>query len=140
MGGTGRTPLSIILDANTCIHFLNGTSPSVVEGIRQHESEITLCSVVKSELLYGARNSARVAENLQKLRRLFSLFPSFDFDDLAAEHAGVIRADLRRAGTPIGQADTMIAAIARAHDATLVTHNMREFVRIVGLRLEDWES
>jgi len=34
----------------------------------------------------------------------------------------------------------MIAAIARAHDLTLVTHNNSEFSRVAGLRMEDWES
>ncbi|MBS4096017.1 MAG: hypothetical protein KGZ83_04155 [Sulfuricella sp.] len=32
------------------------------------------------------------------------------------------------------------AEIARAHDATLVTHNVGEFSRVAGLRLEDWEG
>jgi tRNA(fMet)-specific endonuclease VapC len=32
-----------------------------------------------------------------------------------------------------------IAAIALANDLTLVTHNTREFARIDGLRLVDWE-
>jgi tRNA(fMet)-specific endonuclease VapC len=34
----------------------------------------------------------------------------------------------------------MIAATARAHGLTLVTHNSAEFVRVPGLPLEDWES
>jgi tRNA(fMet)-specific endonuclease VapC len=33
----------------------------------------------------------------------------------------------------------MIAAIALAHHLTLVTHNTREFGRVEGLHLEDWE-
>ncbi len=32
------------------------------------------------------------------------------------------------------------AECARAHDAVLVTHSTREFVRIAGLRLVDWEE
>jgi len=46
---------------------------------------------------------------------------------------------LEQAGTPIGPNDLLIAAIALAHQATLVTHNTREFERIVGLLVEDWE-
>ncbi len=61
-------------------------------------------------------------------------------DDQCAEHYGVIRAELERAGTPIGPNDLMIAATAKAHDITLVSHNTREFSRVVGLRLEDWET
>jgi tRNA(fMet)-specific endonuclease VapC len=61
------------------------------------------------------------------------------FDDAAAEAYGRLRAELARRGTPIGPNDLMIAAIALAHDLTLVTHNTAEFSRVSGLRLEDWE-
>ena len=42
-------------------------------------------------------------------------------------------------GTPIGPYDLQIAAIALVNDLTLVTHNVREVVRVEGLRVEDWE-
>jgi tRNA(fMet)-specific endonuclease VapC len=59
--------------------------------------------------------------------------------DEAARKYGEIRAELSRAGTPIGPNDLMIAAIALVHGSTLVTHNTREFSRIKDLKLEDWE-
>ena len=94
--------------------------------------------MVKAELLYGARHSAHVESNLQKLERFFEPFTSFAFADVAAEWYGQIRAHLRRSGQPIGANDMMIAAIALAEDAVLVTRNQDEFRRIVGLRLEVW--
>lgn len=130
-----------LLDANACIRILNRTSEALVARLRQHEPfEIRLSSVVKAELLYGARRSARVQPNLELLQRFFEPFVCLPFDDLCAEHYGVIRADLEHAGSPIGANDLMIAATARAHDLVLVSHNTREFSRIVGLRLEDWEA
>lgn len=66
-------------------------------------------------------------------------FVSFPFDDEAAEVYGRIRADLEKLGTPIGPNDLLIAAIGLANDATVVTHNTREFSRIADLKLEDWE-
>jgi tRNA(fMet)-specific endonuclease VapC len=45
---------------------------------------------------------------------------------------------LGEAGTPIGPHDVLIAATARRHGYTLVTHNTREFIRVPGLLLEDW--
>lgn len=74
------------------------------------------------------------------LATLFAQFHSLPFDGRAAQIFGEIRADLARKGTPIGPYDLQIAAIALAHNVTLVTHNSVEFGRIATLRLEDWES
>jgi len=65
---------------------------------------------------------------------------SRDVDDRCAEDYGVLRDELDRAGAPIGPNDLLIAATARAHNAILVTHNVREFSRVAELRIEDWES
>jgi tRNA(fMet)-specific endonuclease VapC len=129
-----------LLDTNACIHVLNNTSPNLVARFAA-ESPVTLrlCSVVKAELLYGARKSHRVARGLTSLERFFRPLISVPFDDDCAHEYGRIRADLVRAGTPIGANDFMIAAIARRHDLTVVTHNVDEFARVVGLAVEDWE-
>ena len=103
-------------------------------------SLVRLSSVVKAELLYGARKSTRMAENLRLLERFFDTIASLPFDDRCAEEYGLLRDELDRAGTPIGPNDLLIAATARAHRATLVTHNVREFSRVAELRIEDWES
>jgi len=73
-----------------------------------------------------------------KIDRLF--FEILDFDPEDARHAGEVRAQLALAGTPIGPYDVLIAGQALARSLTLVTHNMREFQRVVGLSIEDWES
>jgi len=70
---------------------------------------------------------------------LFADFTSVPFDDEAASKYGEIRSDLARKGTPIGPNDLMIAAIALAHESVLITHNTREFNRVTGLKVEDWE-
>jgi tRNA(fMet)-specific endonuclease VapC len=130
-----------LLDTNACIRLLNGTSPPLEDRLRRVDpSEVCLCSVVKAELVYGARRSSRVAENLDLLRRFFLPFMSVAFDDPCADHCGRVRAELAAQGTPIGPNDLLIAATALAHDLTLVTHNIREFSRVTGLRVEDWEG
>ena len=128
-----------LLDTDVCIDLLSGTSPALVRQLaRRHPSEIVLCAVVKAELLFGARSSARVAANLALLATFFEPFACLPFDDDCAGHYGLIRADLGRSGSPIGPNDLLIAATARTHDLTLVTRNTREFSRVVGLRVEDW--
>jgi len=127
-----------LLDTNVCVHLLNARHPTILEHFRSHgPADIALCSVVKAELLAGARRSQRVEANLQLLKAFFAPLQSLPFDDTCAEHYGQIRADLLAQGTPIGPLDTLIAAIARAHDATLITHNTSEFGRVPALKLED---
>ncbi len=60
-------------------------------------------------------------------------------DDQFAVIYGQIRAQLAASGTPIVPNDLLIASIALANNLILVTHNTREFSRVEGLRLEDWE-
>jgi len=133
--------LTYLLDTNVCIRFLNGTHPAIAAQMRATApTDIALCSVVKAELLFGARRSSHVQANLQLLARFFQPFACLAFDDRCAEEAGQIRATLADQGNPIGPNDVLIAATARAHDATLVTHNQNEFSRVTGLRLEDWET
>ena len=130
-----------LLDTNSCIQLLNRKESSVSRRIAlQAPHEIALSSVVKAELLYGARHSMHVEENLSLLRSFFAPLVSLPFDDRCAEEYGQIRADLRRQGRPIGPNDLLIAATARAFDAILVTHNNAEFGRVAGLRMEDWEE
>jgi tRNA(fMet)-specific endonuclease VapC len=129
-----------LLDSNACIQLINDKHPVILQHFRQHSpAEIALCSVVKAELLFGAYRSGRVEANLQRLTVFFEPLQSLLFDDVCADHYAKIRADLQAQGKLIGGNDMLIAAIARAHNVTLVTHNTGEFSRVVGLRLEDWE-
>jgi tRNA(fMet)-specific endonuclease VapC len=130
-----------LLDSNVCIRLLNGTSPVLASRLAQHTPrEIRVSTIVKAELLFGARHSERVESNLRLLRAFFGAFDSVAFDDLGAEHHGRVRAELARAGQLIGPNDLLIAASALAHDLVLVTHNVGEFSRVAGLRWEDWEA
>ena len=130
-----------LLDSNACIRLLNeSASSNMARKLAElTPDDIRLCSVVKSELYYGAYKSTRRDRNLANLNRFFSQFISLPFDDNAAAIAGQVRAQLDVAGTPIGSNDLLIAAIALSNDLTLVTHNTREFGRINGLKCEDWE-
>lgn len=131
--------MSYLLDTNICISFLNERDTKLRSRIRRSApQELKLCAVVKAELLFGARNGARSAENLRKLDQFFGVFESFPFDDDAADTYSVLRTELRRAGNPIGANDMLIAATALAHRATLVTRDGDDFLRVPGLRVEIW--
>ena len=89
------------------------------------------------ELYYGAYKSGRPEENLARVEGL--AFPVLEFDREDARSAGEVRARLSGAGTPIGPYDVLIAGQALARKLILLTHNRKEFERVPGLRLEDWE-
>ena len=101
--------------------------------------EIVTCSVVKAELFYGAMRSSNPTQTYQVQEAFISQFKSLPFEDQAALIHGRIRAQLAATGKPIGPYDLQIAAIALANDLTLVTNNTREFCRVDGLKLEDWQ-
>ena len=132
--------MSYLLDTNACIYYLNPGHHGLSWRVRESAADILLCAVVMAELYFGAYHSQRREESLAVLRRFSAQFPCLPFDDAAAEQCARIRADLHSAGTPIGPYDLQIAGIALASSLTLVTHNVREFRRVDGLRIEDWEA
>jgi tRNA(fMet)-specific endonuclease VapC len=128
-----------LLDANAVIAVLNEPAGPVALRLRQHQpTEIGLSAIVMHELYFGAFKSQRRERNLTLVDGLrFEVLP-LDQDD--ARHAGEIRALLAAQGTPIGAYDILIAGQARARALTLITRNLREFVRVPGLMTENWQA
>lgn len=89
--------------------------------------------------MYGAFKSQRQSSSLHTIEAFLSGYPNLDFDADTARIYGQLRAELEKKGTPIGPNDLQIAAIALAHNLTLITHNTSEFSRVTNLSLEDWE-
>lgn len=132
--------MNYLLDTNACIAYLNRADSQVRKHMQLLKpSQIVLCTVVEAELYYGVMKSADPIKNLERLLPFVRQFVSLPFDKAAAKEFGRIRAELSKAGTPIGPYDLQIAAIAVAHGVTVVTHNTREFTRVQGLQLVDWE-
>lgn len=126
------------LDTNIVIALLREDARVLHQLERQPQGSVALPAIVMQELCYGAYkgNPDRLADNLLKVRHL--RFPVMAFTAQDAEGAGRIRAELARAGTPIGPYDALIAAQAQTRQLALITHNTREFARVPGLRVEDW--
>lgn len=128
-----------LLDTNICIAILKNSDLAVIKKLKSlTPDQIVICSIVKAELFYGARKSQYVEQNLSLLTKFFDQIESLPFDDFATDHYGSQRAILEKAGTPIGQADLMIASIALANDLTVVTRNQKEFLRVQNLRVDVW--
>lgn len=130
-----------MLDTNILIYLLKNKPPSIAETINALDKDAVLCMsfITHAELLKGAERSSRKAKVLLQLIQLTQLIPvQYNTNHSLCEHYAAQFTRLKEAGTPIGANDLWIACHALSRNATLVTHNVREFERIVGLKLEDW--
>ncbi len=131
--------MSFVLDANTVIARLNGDQ-QVSERLRQLKTEdVVLCAPVLAELEFGAWNSRRREQNLERLHHLAGGMRFEDFGFGAARHFGRLKAHLRRQGVSKSDFDLAIAAIALDLEAVLVSDDRAFFDgSIDGLRVENW--
>ena len=131
-----------LLDTNACIALINGTEANVRRRFQRavaRESVVLLSSIVAFELWHGVAKSQRQDRNRPRLEAFLAgplEWTTFDEDD--AEAAGIVRAELEAEGAPIGAYDVLLAGQARRRRAILVTSNAKAFVRVAGLRWEDW--
>jgi len=132
--------VNYLLDTNVCIELLRGRNPIIATKLATlNPQTVTICSVVKAELFFGANRSTNPKNALTTVKAFIENFHSFPFDDQAAEIYGELRAFLTKTGNIIGPNDLQIAAIALAHKLIVVTHNTKEFARVPNLNIEDWQ-
>ena len=132
--------MKYLLDTNAFIRYVNGSSQSILNKVLEvGDHNIAVSAISRAELSYGVTKSKR-CEFTQALHESFlRRIETIDFDSTAASYHGTQRIRLEQQGDMIGTYDLLIACIALASDLILVTHNVREFSRIEGLRFEDWE-
>lgn len=126
--------MKYLLDTNACIAHLRRRDSRVTARLQQSSpAEVAVCSVVRSELLFGAKRSRDPERERSVVEAFLAPMSSLPFDDAAAEKCAEIRDALESTGARIGAYDMQIAAIAISAGLTLVTHNAREFARVPGL-------
>ena len=126
------------LDTNICSYILRRHPASMLERFaRLHPSQVWLSAMVAAELRFGASKlgSPRFSAAVEGWLAGFTIKP---WPVEATHHYARLRADLQRAGQPIGGMDMLIAAHALAEDCALVTNNARVFHRVPGLAVEEW--
>jgi tRNA(fMet)-specific endonuclease VapC len=135
-----------LLDSDTLSH-LWAHHERVESRLRQVEdtdvgtTSVTKCEVLRTrcENLLKAEDPEQVLRaqrRLDRSERLLGELIVIRFDEAAVqqlEHLSQVRT-LKR----IGRADLLIASIALANDATLVTRNLKHFRQVPGLKVENW--
>jgi tRNA(fMet)-specific endonuclease VapC len=108
--------------------------------IQNHRpSDLSICAVTLAEIYYGIEKSpVKKKERRKKIERICSQLEIYPFDDLAARKYSIIRTQLEKDGIVISERDLQIASIAMANKLIAVTHNVKEFKRVLNLGVEDW--
>ena len=127
------------LDTNTCVYFLNGKYESVREKIiKTPPNEVAIPIIVKAELILGAYKSKKKKENLEKVELFLAPFEIIPFIDAMSYVYADIRSNSEKSGKIIGPNDLLIASIVKFHEGILISNNILEFKRIIGLNIENW--
>jgi len=130
--------LKFMLDTTIVVYVVKNRPESARTAFRRHSGQICISSVTWGELVFGAERSSQPERNLTDIEAMAARMEIVPFDQQAATHFGQLRAELYRLGSQIGPYDTMIAGHARALGLILVTNNMKEFLRVPGLRVDNW--
>lgn len=127
-----------LLDTDTLVFYLRGREDVRRKLLAVPSPELFTSSVCLGELYYGAAKSQRPADRKTEVDRLRDALRVIPLGNAETERFGELKALLERRGERLADADLMIAATALTHDLTAVTHNLRHFRRIDGLRVERW--
>lgn len=130
--------LKYMLDTNISIYTIRSRPPEVRAAFKTHDRQMCISSITLMELIYGAEASAAVDRNLRDVEAFAARLEVLGFDEHAAAHTGQVRAELKRAGRPIGSYDEMIAGHARSRGLVIVTNNTKQFEHVTGIRLANW--
>lgn len=128
-----------LLDTNICIYIAKYNPASVRAHFAQHSAnELAMSVITLGELRFGAEKSQAKEQAMAVIDELASLINVEALGEEVTEHYGDIRAKLQKSGLIIGNNDLWLAAHARSQDWVLVTNNEKEFLRVEGLRVENW--
>ena len=127
-----------VLDTNTLIYFFKGIGHVSENLLSKPPREIGIPTIVLFELEVGIAKSKSSEKRIKQLQDLIDTVNILSFGTDEARAAAAIRAQLEKRGMIIGPYDILISGTALARNATLVTHNRKEFGRIKKLRIEDW--
>lgn len=127
-----------LIDTDIMIYALKGV-PKVVANFERHAAAPKAFSVITyGELVYGARKSSRVEENMARVRRTAELFPVIDANRSIMDAFGSLKAHVERIGRRTDDFYLIIAATALTLSYSLVTNNEKHFESIPGLSTENW--
>lgn len=132
--------MKFLLDIDICIYWLKGKSTVKTKVEQVDWSDIAICVITATELYFGAYNSNKIEQNLKTAENFIQSITVLPLSNNTLKKFGQLKAQLRKAGTPVADFDLLIASVAISTNLILVTNNTRHYQRITGLNLENWNS
>jgi tRNA(fMet)-specific endonuclease VapC len=129
-----------LLDTNTCIAVMRNHPAAVRRLEALSPGDCAISTIASYELYTGVEKCANPTKERAKVELLLKTVPLVPFDAAAALEAARVRALLETQGQPIGPYDVLLAGQALALTLILVSANTREFSRVPGLTVENWQS
>ncbi|HVC97950.1 MAG TPA: type II toxin-antitoxin system VapC family toxin [Pirellulales bacterium] len=129
--------MNFLLDTDTCSAHMRRPA-KLAHRFIQYTGQLAISTVTLAELYAGAYKHSQTNRLLGLIADLLQEVQVVDFDSVCAEKFGQVRGTLLQKGITVPTTDLMIAAAALVQNLTLVTHNVADFQRIPGLRLDDW--
>ena len=127
------------LDTNICSYILRNHPLSMLERFASLDREqLWLSAIVAAELRFGATKLG-VPRFQSAVEAWLAGFDVKPWPLAATQYYAQIRTALERVGKPIGGMDLMIASHALAEESVVITNNTREFHRVPGLAVEEWQ-
>jgi tRNA(fMet)-specific endonuclease VapC len=126
-------------DTNAVSAYMRGDNLKLVAKMKDSFGQLCLSVIVLAEREFGVTKGSNASARL-KLAELAQTLPVEPFTRDDCTHYAAIRHDLEVRGAGIGPMDTLIAAQALRLGATVVTRNVREFERVDGLKVENWQD
>jgi len=130
----------VCIDTSFLIALLrrDPNAESKLESILQEGETLTTTPICACELFAGAYRAKKRDLEIKRVKEFLSRMELLEFSTQACERFGRIRNELESTGTPIGDFDIMIAAIALAHHQPVLTADVEHFHKISGLTVETW--
>jgi len=133
-----------MLDTNICSFIMRERPAEVLVKLQNcvnTQNRIVISAITYAEMRFGSigkkASPAHAGLVSAFVARLDGVLP---WDAAAVVETTRVRVELASLDTPIGDNDSAIAGHALAAGTVLVTNNIREFVRVPGLRIEDWAA
>ena len=127
----------ILLDTNVCIRILRGRKDAL-EAFSANAGNVAVPFMVLGELYYGAARSADPRLGKSLVDSFAKILPVVHSTQEAMARFGEEKAKLVAAGTPVEDADIIIASIALVNGFQVATGNIRHFSRFEGLDILAW--